>query len=156
MTEAESVARLFHETYEKLAPTFGYETRKESAVAWDDVPENNRSLMIAVAGEVIAAHVAGVRADQAEKDAVIAETHFPEQGQRAYFIGARSAARAIRRAVALTPTTDHKLTIRPNPPMPSDEELHQLRSDAERHLDDFTAGLRAIWRHGCDTGMVAP
>ena len=50
--EAEAVARLFHETYERLAPSFGYETRKASAVPWEDVPENNRRLMIAVAGEV--------------------------------------------------------------------------------------------------------
>lgn len=43
---AEDVARLFHDTYERLAPFYGYETRKESAVAWEDVPEQNRLLMI--------------------------------------------------------------------------------------------------------------
>lgn len=48
----EGLARLFHETYERLAPAFGYETRKDSAVPWEDVPEANKSLMIAVAGEV--------------------------------------------------------------------------------------------------------
>src|SRR5579885_673389 len=50
----EDIARLFHETYERLAPQFGYETRKESAVAWSDVPAANRKLMIAVAGVVSA------------------------------------------------------------------------------------------------------
>ena len=50
---AEQIARAFHETYERLAPTFGYETRKASAVAWKDVPEPNKGLMIAVAGEVM-------------------------------------------------------------------------------------------------------
>jgi hypothetical protein len=50
---AEELARLFHDAYERLAPSFGYETRKESAVAWEQVPEQNRSLMIAVAGEVL-------------------------------------------------------------------------------------------------------
>ena len=45
--EPETIARRFHETYERLAPEFGYETRRASAVAWEDVPENNRALMIA-------------------------------------------------------------------------------------------------------------
>lgn len=46
---SEQLARLFHETYERLAPTFGYETRKGSAVPWDQVPARNKRLMIAVA-----------------------------------------------------------------------------------------------------------
>lgn len=45
----EQLARLFHETYEHLAPHFAYQTRKASAVSWNDVPEPNKSLMIAVA-----------------------------------------------------------------------------------------------------------
>lgn len=51
--EADQLARLFHETYERLAPTFGYETRKASAVPWDDVPDQNKRLMVAVASEVL-------------------------------------------------------------------------------------------------------
>lgn len=43
----EGVARMFHEAYERLAPDHGYETRRESAVPWADVPERNRSLMVA-------------------------------------------------------------------------------------------------------------
>lgn len=50
----EELARRFHETYERLAPSFGYETRPESAVAWEDVPEANRRLMIATVREVFA------------------------------------------------------------------------------------------------------
>lgn len=53
LDEAEYVARCFHWHYERLAPEFGYETRRESAVQWTDVPEPNRSLMVAVAGHVI-------------------------------------------------------------------------------------------------------
>lgn len=30
----------------------GYETRRESAVPWEDVPERNKALMIAVAAEI--------------------------------------------------------------------------------------------------------
>jgi hypothetical protein len=50
---AEELARAFHETYERLAPDFGYETRRESAVPWEQVPENNKNLMIAVCGELL-------------------------------------------------------------------------------------------------------
>ena len=46
---AESLARFVHETYERLAPQFGYCTRTESAVPWEQVPEANRRLMVAVA-----------------------------------------------------------------------------------------------------------
>ena len=51
----EEMACLFHETYEGLAPQFGYSTREASAVPWQEVPENNRRLMIAVASRVAAA-----------------------------------------------------------------------------------------------------
>lgn len=47
------LASRFHEAYERLAPSFGYETRTESAKPWGQVPENNRRLMCACAGEVV-------------------------------------------------------------------------------------------------------
>jgi hypothetical protein len=50
---AEELARLFHETYERLAPQYDYETREESATPWEDVPENNKRLMIATCAEVL-------------------------------------------------------------------------------------------------------
>ena len=50
---AERVAREFHETYERLAPSHGYKTRDASAVPWSDVPENNKELMIAVVWELL-------------------------------------------------------------------------------------------------------
>lgn len=49
---AEALARRFHETYERLAPSFGYRTREASAKPWDEVPEDNRNLMIAVCAEL--------------------------------------------------------------------------------------------------------
>lgn len=52
--DAEALARRFHEAYERLAPAYGYRTREESAVPWEEVPETNRSLMVAVAAEIIA------------------------------------------------------------------------------------------------------
>ncbi len=52
-TTPEEVARFFHETYERLAPDYSYQTRKASAVPWEQVPENNKRLMIAVSAEVL-------------------------------------------------------------------------------------------------------
>lgn len=54
MPDAESVAKLFHETYERLAPTFEYETRPATQVPWEEVPERNKRLMVAVTAEVLA------------------------------------------------------------------------------------------------------
>lgn len=52
----------------------------------------------------------------------------------------------------------HKLVLRPNPEMPSAEKLAELFDlAAARHGGgSIQAGLQAVWRHGCDTGMVAP
>jgi hypothetical protein len=51
--ESEYIARRFHEIYEELAPNYGYTTRRASAVPWKEVPEPNKSLMIAVADKLI-------------------------------------------------------------------------------------------------------
>ncbi len=56
--DARETAKAFHEAYERLAPSFGYETRSESAVPWEQVPEQNRALMEAVVAEVLAKLVA--------------------------------------------------------------------------------------------------
>jgi hypothetical protein len=49
----DDLAKRFHQTYEYLAPKFGYETRKESAVEWEKVPEQNRKLMTAVCEHIL-------------------------------------------------------------------------------------------------------
>jgi hypothetical protein len=51
--EALDLARLFHDTYERLAPSFGYETRKDTRT-FDPTTPNGR-LMVVVCGEVLAA-----------------------------------------------------------------------------------------------------
>lgn len=56
-TGAERIAKRFHEAYERLAPSFGYETREASAVPWEDVPEQNRRLMIATVAELMSSGV---------------------------------------------------------------------------------------------------
>ena len=50
---AEDLAKKFHTLYEKLAPEYGYKTREESAVQWEDVPEKNKQLMIRVCHEIL-------------------------------------------------------------------------------------------------------
>jgi hypothetical protein len=50
---AEQIAAAFHEAYERLAPDHGYETRRESAVPWEEVPERNRDLMVAVVQDLL-------------------------------------------------------------------------------------------------------
>jgi hypothetical protein len=50
MEPTEMLAKKFHDTYESLSPAFGFEC---PSVLWDDVPEPNRSLMIAVCKEIM-------------------------------------------------------------------------------------------------------
>lgn len=50
---AEQLAKLFHDTYEELAPQHDYETREASRKPWDEVPENNKTLMVAVAQRIL-------------------------------------------------------------------------------------------------------
>jgi len=59
MYQADQLARRFHDLYEELAPTFGYETRSESAVPWEKVPENNRQLMVAVCSALLSEGLVG-------------------------------------------------------------------------------------------------
>lgn len=54
VSPAVRLARLFHETYERLAPSFSYQTRRASAKPWDEVPRDNQDLMIATAAFVLA------------------------------------------------------------------------------------------------------
>lgn len=48
--DADKLARLFHDTYERLAPQYGYETRDDTKQFDPTTP--NGKLMVAVAGEV--------------------------------------------------------------------------------------------------------
>ncbi len=42
----EAIARRFHEVYEELAPVYGWQTQERSAVPWDDVPPENKRVMV--------------------------------------------------------------------------------------------------------------
>jgi hypothetical protein len=64
----EQLAQAFHEAYERLAPSFGYETREASAKPWAEVPDNNRALMTAVCAEIGGAVLARLAEVEAERD----------------------------------------------------------------------------------------
>ncbi len=52
--DPEAFARLFHETYERLAPAYQWPTvGRRTACAWVDLPENNRRLMVATAEQIL-------------------------------------------------------------------------------------------------------
>ena len=51
--EALKMAQKFHKVYERLAPIYGYKTRKASQKKWSEVPESNKNLMIAVCRELL-------------------------------------------------------------------------------------------------------
>lgn len=50
MANALKIARLFHDTYEQLAPQYGYETRKDTKKF--DPNSSNGKLMIAVCDKI--------------------------------------------------------------------------------------------------------
>ncbi|MCU1495593.1 MAG: hypothetical protein JWO62_3357 [Acidimicrobiaceae bacterium] len=52
--EVDGLARRFHSVYESWAPSFGWDTQEASQVAWDDLPSNQRHLMLTVVREVVA------------------------------------------------------------------------------------------------------
>lgn len=80
LPSAERWARMFHDAYELAAPLFGYETREASRKPWEQVPENNRALMTAVAGHVGALIVAEATAQQAAEFARLREAVTEAQG----------------------------------------------------------------------------
>lgn len=49
----DQVAQRFHELYEELAPSHGWETQDVSRVPWDAVPHENQGLMRSVVRRLI-------------------------------------------------------------------------------------------------------
>lgn len=58
--QIENIAREFHDAYERLAPSKGWETQERSRTSFEDLPPENRELMIAVVAELIANGIIGV------------------------------------------------------------------------------------------------
>lgn len=55
--DAEAIAKAFHEGYERIAPELGYKTREASAVPWDQVPDQNKRLMVATTRWLLDQHL---------------------------------------------------------------------------------------------------
>lgn len=89
------VARQFHETYERLAPSFGYETTAASAVSWESVPLMNKRLMIAVVTEVLASLLA--ERDEADRQiSRLTQAHIEAEAELLAAEAERDEARAAQ------------------------------------------------------------
>lgn len=54
----ERIARAMHDTYERLAPDHGWQTQDATrAKPWEEVPEHNRTLMLATVAGLLDAGV---------------------------------------------------------------------------------------------------
>lgn len=51
----DKLAELFHETYERLAPAFGWRTKKGCNVPFAQLPQRNKALMVATCQTVLTA-----------------------------------------------------------------------------------------------------
>jgi len=49
----EQLAELFHSTYERLAPAFGWRTKKGCNVPFAQLPQRNKALMVATCQTVL-------------------------------------------------------------------------------------------------------
>lgn len=107
------LARVFHDTYERLAPEFGYETRKETRAFDPDSP--NGRLMLAVVAEV-AALVAAESAKQMRERCATLCLDFPLSPHPVVALRDVQLAEAIRA-------------------LPLDQPAREP-TDAERHYDN--------------------
>lgn len=51
--KSEDIARVFHEAYERLAPDYAWDTNDSTRVPFDELPSENRELMIHTVSEVM-------------------------------------------------------------------------------------------------------
>lgn len=99
IVSAPELAQKFHEAYERLAPQFGYETRKESAKPWAEVPENNRQLMTAVCAEILAGASSSNAALQTQVDTLKQCWKQEEDGRAKEVSELRSEVDGLREAL---------------------------------------------------------
>ena len=103
---------------------------------------------------ILLQRLAPVPADTPPEDVAalikLAREHIESECDDADLIGRLAAALAAR---TLPEGDDVVLSVRPNPPTPSDAELLVIYESA---CALPIPGLAAVWRHGCDAGMVAP
>lgn len=132
--DAEKLARLFYGTYERLAPEHGFQGGEEETVPWDELPDDEKALTIAVAEVVLKRIQVTVYARLVEEQ--IADrmpeierelrTQFAEElhGQARAHAGPLTGTKATWRR-ALTAAAQHIA------PKPTPAELAQLLSSGE-------------------------
>jgi hypothetical protein len=126
---AEELAQEFHETYERLAPQFGYETREETR-EFDPCSPNGR-LMIAVCGEVIVQ--ARERANAAEVEiSRLKEAMGAERDQRAADVVRlkkdMGSLRAAWNAHMERCTLDAEIQAEINALVPTFDQIHEWKN----------------------------
>ena len=88
-------ACLFHATYERLAPSFGYETRKETREFDPESP--NGKLMIAVCREVLSHALAEARASEEKAFSMLGANGVPQERARSVANGIDVLATRMQR-----------------------------------------------------------
>lgn len=53
LNDSELIAKRFHEVYEELAPTMGWETQERSRKTWEELPIENKWLMVKVVEQLM-------------------------------------------------------------------------------------------------------
>lgn len=101
---ARQIAESFHTSYERLAPKFGYKTRKPTRGPWDDLPGSNRVLMIATVLDLIESgvivpgvHVAGL----GEREENVAKAKRERQARERERVEPVDPAMVMERATAV-------------------------------------------------------
>lgn len=121
---SEVLAKTFHETYERIAPEFGYKTREESAKPWEEVPEQNKNLMIAVCAVVLAKYA--VYQEALERLARLGN------GDR---LGNSDGNRIAQRALEYTPDQWNTLTDAKTAASGGKSVVHMASIDGNGHVE---------------------
>lgn len=134
----EQLAERFHEAYERLASSFGYRTRDESAVPWTEVPDANRALMIATVSEIRSGLLMQVDALRTERDqALLAANDNAEERDR-------NKARLLAAEAERDRVTDEREVYR-NASIRQEAAWHDAVARAEAAEAERDAVVQAIW-----------
>lgn len=74
----EEIAKAFHDTYERLGPSFGWDTQQRCKREFDELPPENKRLMIATCKEVRALLAQSAAVELAHADAIAVDNFAAE------------------------------------------------------------------------------
>jgi N-glycosidase YbiA len=166
MSPAEQLAKRFHDIYEELAPKFDYETRRDSAVDWKDVPSNNKNLMIAVCQKLLEErHLFGNKVKQLSLDFQNSQVMENENSNQNvinfystkgdYGCFSNFSAHPIELKGKIWRTTEHYFQAQKFPDTEHEEEIHLVASPmvAARMGRSRSRPLRKDWETAKDNIM---